>query len=239
MLSDDLKLQFEQDGFLHLKGFFARELMDELDELIFDYFGERPEYAHDEKFIKGTATEIVPWFPQRDGVKAFDRIEKDPRLKQVTEEVLGLGWTSQYCMAMFSKAGTSGQAWHQDCPPENKGQFNLNRLVYTSDIVEEIGGEIAIRPGTHKGGALSAGEPHEDLEGQLVLAPKKGDLILLHGHCWHRVLPVRAKWRFSTNYRAAPAGTPDDVTDVCVYRNMRYRFSTQEVVEERTQSLVE
>lgn len=34
-------------------------------------------------------------------------------------------------------------------------------------------------------------------------------------------------------YCAAPAGTPDDVTDVCVYRNMRYRFSTSAVVEER------
>ena len=39
--------------------------------------------------------------------------------------------------------------------------------------------------------------------------------------------------RFSTNYRAMPAGTPDDITDVCVYRNMRYRFSTESVVEER------
>ena len=32
---------------------------------------------------------------------------------------------------------------------------------------------------------------------------------------------------------SAPANTPDDVTDVCVYRNMRYRFSTKTVLEDR------
>jgi len=34
-------------------------------------------------------------------------------------------------------------------------------------------------------------------------------------------------------YCAVPTGTPDDITDVCIYRNMRYRFSTSEVIEER------
>jgi hypothetical protein len=65
-----------------------------------------------------------------------------------------------------------------------------------------------------------------------VLAPKKGDLVILHGHAWHRVLPAVQK-RTSVNFRAAPAGTTDGITDICVYRNMRYRFSTSEIVEER------
>ena len=60
-----------------------------------------------------------------------------------------------------------------------------------------------------------------------------GTLVLLHGHCWHRVLPINNSKRVSINFRSAPAGTPDDITDVCVYRNMRYRFSTSEVVQER------
>jgi len=39
--------------------------------------------------------------------------------------------------------------------------------------------------------------------------------------------------RASINYRSAAAGTPEGITDVCVYRNMRYRFSTASVIEER------
>ncbi len=42
-----------------------------------------------------------------------------------------------------------------------------------------------------------------------------------------------ASCRFSSNFRSAPKGRPEDITDICVYRNMRYRFSTSEVIEER------
>ena len=35
------------------------------------------------------------------------------------------------------------------------------------------------------------------------------------------------------NGDSAPAGIPDNITDVCVYRNMRYQFSTAEVIQVR------
>ncbi len=82
-------------------------------------------------------------------------------------------------------------------------------------------------------GELPAGKPHEDLENQIVLSQKKGTLVILHGHCWHRVLPIKGEYRVSANARAIPTGTPEDITDIAVYRNMRYRFSTQEIIEER------
>ena len=111
--------------------------------------------------------------------------------------------------------------------------YNLNRLVYTRDLHDDIGGQTVVMPGSHRRGELPAGEPHENLEGQVVLSPRKGTLVLLHGHTWHRVLPVSGAFRFSTNYRACPAGTPADITDICVYRNMRYCFATNRVIEER------
>ena len=83
------------------------------------------------------------------------------------------------------------------------------------------------------GGAISKGDPHEDLEGQVVLSLKKGTLIILHGHLWHRVMPVKGPYRVSANSRAIPANTPEDVTDIAVYRNIRYKFSSSEVIEER------
>lgn len=225
--------QFWTEGYVHIPGFFAAHLMDRLTLVIEKHFGAAPDFTHTDEFVARAQTEIVPWFPQRDGVADFDPIEEDRVLLALTEAILGEGWASQYCMVMFSKKGTAGQAWHQDCPPEEPGLFNLNRLIYTSDIVDEIGGQVVITPGSHLRGELPAGEPHGDLPGQVVLLPKRGDLLLIHGHAWHRVLPIREKYRFSTNFRAAPRGVPDDVTDVCVYRTMRYRFSTQEVLMER------
>jgi hypothetical protein len=55
------------------------------------------------------------------------------------------------CMAMFSKQGSKGQAWHQDCAPEDAKKFNMNRLVYSSDITAHIGGQTLVVPVYAKG----------------------------------------------------------------------------------------
>ena len=224
---------FDRDGYLVLDDFFESELMDELDALIRGHFGEDPDFWHTDEFLDKSKTEVIPWFPQQEGEHAFDRIDDNAMLKELTADILGDGWKSLYCMTMFSKQGTVGQAWHQDCAPESPNRFNMNRLVYTHDIDVGTGGQTVVVPGSHKRGEISAGDPWADIEGQLVLTPRKGTLVLLHGHTWHRVLPVTGKYRYSTNYRAIPAGTGEDITDVCVYRNMRYCFSTSSVVEER------
>lgn len=224
---------FARDGIAVVEDFFDAGLMDELDELIRDYFGDNPDFRHNDEFLEAAQTEVIPWFPQNDGVKAFDIIDEDSRLGVLTEAILGDGWASHYCMVMYSGKGTTGQAWHQDCPPEDSGMFNLNRLVYTSDITDEIGGQTVVVPGSYRRGLLPAGNPLGEFDGQIVLRPGKGTLVLIHGHCWHRVLPIRGACRYSVNYRAGPAGSTDALTDVCVYRNMRYRFSTSRIIEER------
>lgn len=233
MNTSELLREFERDGYVIVEDFFDAGLMDGLDRIIRTHFGDDPDFFHNDEFLDKAQTDVIPWFPQNEGVKAFDAIDTDPRLEALSNAILGDNWASQYCMVMWSKQGTSGQAWHQDCPPDSPDVFNLNRLVYTSDITDEIGGQTVVVPGSYRHGLLPVGDPTGDFEDQVALRPKKGTLVLLHGHTWHRVLPIKGAYRFSINYRAAPQGTPDDVTDVCVYRNMRYQFSTSKVVEER------
>ena len=225
--------KFNRDGFVLIENFFEATLMDELDWLIREHFGDDPDFLHSAEFLGKAQTDVIPWFPQDETIAAFDAIDEDFRFEELSTAILGDGWNSQYCMVMFSRAGTTGQAWHQDCAPDDPKIFNLNRLVYTSDITDEIGGQTVVVPGSHRQGLLLAGEPLGEFDNQVVLRPRKGTLVLLHGHTWHRVMPIKGSNRVSTNYRAAPAGTPEDVTDVCVYRNMRYRFSTSKVIEER------
>ena len=224
---------FWKQGYVILENFFADDVMDEANEKILAHFGMNPKWEHTNEFITRSAVEVVPWFPYREGNTDLDVIDKDERLNAITSAILKEGWENLYCMAMFSKQGSKGQAWHQDCAPEDKLKYNLNRLVYTHDINNETGGEIVIFPETHKAGILPAGVPDSDIEGQMVYAPKKGTLIFLHGHCWHRVLPVKSAYRISTNFRAIPLGVPEDITDICVYRNMLYKFSTAEIIENR------
>ena len=230
---DALSKQFWLQGFLVLEDFFDPALMDQYDQLILDHFGFEPEFFHNDEFLQKAATEVVPWFPQQEGVNEFDLVEQDERLKQLTQAILGDDWSALYCMTMFSKQGTKGQAWHQDCAPEDAAKFNMNRLIYTHDITQETGGQTLVVPGSHRRGLLTVGDVNEDFSDQVVLSPTKGTLVILHGHTWHRVLPVTGQYRVSTNYRSMPKGTPEDITDICVYRNMRYKFETNEVVEDR------
>jgi ectoine hydroxylase-related dioxygenase (phytanoyl-CoA dioxygenase family) len=228
-----IRHDFWQQGYVELADFFDSDLMDELQNIIVQHYADFPEFAHSQEFLDKSATDVIPWFPQQEGVKLFDKIEQDQRLTQLSRCILGKEWKTLYCMAMFSQAQSKGQAWHQDCPSENVEPFNLNRLVYTLDVGGEVGGEVVVMPGSHKVGELSAGRPDEDFKEQVVLTPQKGTLVIIHGHTWHRVLPVKNHYRVSTNFRAVPEGTADNITDICVYRNMRYQFSTGQVLKER------
>lgn len=227
-----LKTQFELDGYIMLENFFTDPLMEKLHRRTLEHYGQQPDYLHNNEFLNKSSTEVVPWFPQKEGEVMFDDVENSPLLKLLSGAILGDGWKSLYCMTMYSRGGSKGQAWHQDCPPEDKQRFNLNRLVYTMDLDESQGGGIVIKPGTHKTGALTSGAPDENFAEQIVIFPKKGTLIILHGHTWHRVLPIKGPYRISMNFRAIPQDTAEDITDICVYRNMRYQFSTNSVVEE-------
>lgn len=228
--------EFWENGFLLIENFFESELMDEYNALILDHFGLHPEYEHDPEFLSRSEAEVIPWFPQRDGESAFDLVNQNPELQEITNSILGPGWRALYNMVMFSKQGSKGQPWHQDCPPENHEHFNLNRLIYSMDITHAMGGQIVAVKGSHKKGEVPASAQDQNFKDELTLSPTKGSLLLLHGHVWHKVLPVTGQYRASINYRSVPLGTPEDVTDICVYRDMRYRFSTAEVVLDRLNS---
>jgi hypothetical protein len=230
----ELAQQFWRDGYLVLEEFFDGAVMDHLDALIRKQFGIDPSFWHDQQFLTRARTEVIPWFPQKEGVHDFDIVESAAHFEPLTQAILGESWRRLYCMVMYSKPGTNGQAWHQDCAPEDSAVHNLNRLVYTSCITDSGGGQTVLVPGSHRRGLLPSGDPQGTFDGELVLSPKKGTLLLLHGHTWHRVLPIKGAGRVSTNYRAVPAGTPESITDVCVYRNMRYQFSTSTIIEERS-----
>lgn len=234
MQLEDLADTFWRQGYLVIEDYFSDETMDCLQNVILKHYGLNPEYEHQAEFLSKSATEVIPWFPQREGEQSFDEIAQSTKMVALTQAILGSGWQGLYCMTMFSKKGTKGQAWHQDCPPDDPQKFNLNRLVYTMDINDQVGGEVLVMPGSHLLGKLTVGEVNEDFSEQVILSPKKGTLVIIHGHTWHRVLPIKGDYRLSTNFRAVPENTPEDITDICVYRNMQYQFSTSKVLQDRT-----
>ena len=176
-----IKQEFWEKGYVIFEAFFPEDLMDQYQQINLDHFRLNKGWEHTNDYITKSQNEVIPWFPYQEGKPYFDDIDKDDTFNKITDAILDNKWENLYCMMMFSKAGSIGQAWHQDCPPENSKMYNLNRLVYTHDITEDTGGAIVIMPEAHKAGVLPVGVPHEDIEGQVVYRPQKGTVIFLHG----------------------------------------------------------
>ena len=79
-----LARRFHDEGYLVIEDFFEPTLMDELDAVIRAHYGSSPDFWHSDEFLQKSQTEVVPWFPQNEGVAAFDAIDRDPAL--VTED---------------------------------------------------------------------------------------------------------------------------------------------------------
>ena len=76
--------QFWQQGYLVLEHFFEDELMLAMHKEILLYFGHDPDFQHNDEFISKSATEVIPWFPQREGNPLFDQVENHSTFCQLT-----------------------------------------------------------------------------------------------------------------------------------------------------------
>ena len=109
--------------------FFPDELMDKYQQIILDHFRSNSDWGHNTDYITKSENEVIPWFPYNENKPYFDGIDKNDAFNKITNVILDNTWENLYCMIMFSGADSKGQAWHQDCPPENPKRYNLNRLV--------------------------------------------------------------------------------------------------------------
>lgn len=226
-----LRAEFEKNGVVVIRNFLVESEMIPLRRELEAHYAPLASAAatshNGAGILAPFACDVMCWSPLGDGNAEFIALNQKPELADVTEAVLGQGYsTNKGGLVMYSVGGGRGQAWHQDCPagdPESK-QFNLNRLFYT-DHVSVADGAIVFVPGSHRMGKIPAGGHQEPIEGEITLEPRAGTLVLLHGHTYHRVTPnLNLKPRTSINFRAYPAGTDSSVTCIGVYRNGDVNF---------------
>lgn len=224
-----LQEEFQRSGVLVLPRFYSEAELHPTRAEMDKYFSDILTRAHEmlasaRAGQENFSCDVVPWDPIKENNPAFQEFVRHRRLAQVTELVLGPGYVDGGSLVMFSVAGGQGQAWHQDCPPENPADFNLNRLIYPADVSLEDGA-IVVVPGSHRSGRITPGGHQDFIPGEVVLTPHAGTLVLLNGHVFHRVTPnLNQRPRVSVNFRAFPAGTPPDVTCIGIYRNGTVNF---------------
>jgi ectoine hydroxylase-related dioxygenase (phytanoyl-CoA dioxygenase family) len=228
---DELRTRFERDGVLVIPNFLSDAQMQPLRREMEAHYAPRAASAATSHQGNGQYAQfecdVLVWMPLGEGNAEFIKLNELPALRHVTEEVIGPGYTtSKAGLVMYCVAGGRGQAWHQDCPPDTSDPkaFNLNRLFYTSDVSLQDGAIVFV-PGSHRMGRIPPGGHQDPIEGERVLEPRAGTLVLLHGNVYHRVTPnLNNKPRTSINIRTYPAGTPTSVTCIGVYRNGDVNF---------------
>jgi ectoine hydroxylase len=226
---------FERDGVLVFPDFLGYHQLETVNaELQTYYAAQGVDLAALRAGVSNRADnqcDVQAWAPVEAGNQTFTDLMVDPTLDVLTKAVLGDGYEGFKSLVMFSLGGGEGQAWHQDCPPDDSGAYNLNRLFYTEDVGADEGAIVFV-PGSHRAGRISPGEAQESLPGEVALTPKAGTLVFLHGHVYHRVTPNRThKPRVSVNFRAYPAGVSPDVNRIGIYRNHAFDFRTGEKVD--------
>src|SRR6185503_11834380 len=205
---------FLRDGVVIIEDFFSSsELADVNAEMDRHYAAKDRHHKHKENF-HDFSCDIIGWSPIEENNEAFLRLQNSEKLIRATRAALGGDFVRMNSLVMFCRPRGMGQAWHQDCQGGDPGNYNLNRLIYARDVRPEAGSVVCV-PGSHVGPELPPGEKQEDLPGQLVLSPKAGTLVLLHGRCYHRVTPNKLNEpRVSVNFRVMPPTARPDNTDV-------------------------
>ena len=225
--ADSRRRQFVEHGVVVVPGFLDHEQVALLHRAIDAHYGplvrERCGIEAVSQAGIEMECEVIVWDPLAEEVEPFQVLSADPRLATLTRGLIG-EFSAPGSLVMWSVGGGKGQAWHQDCPPDNPSQFNLNRLFYMQDT-EVDDGAVVVVPGSHRMGRISPGPGQAPIPGEVMLTPRAGTLVLLHGHIYHRVTPnVSRRPRVSVNLRAYPADVPRGITRIGLYRNAGYDF---------------
>jgi ectoine hydroxylase-related dioxygenase (phytanoyl-CoA dioxygenase family) len=230
MTPAEIARRFAADGYVVLPDFLDAATNAELERELARRFADEAALAPPANAAPDlTGCDIVCWNPVGEGNPTFRRLLERPDVLAVTAACLGAGFTSSNSLVMLSARGGRGQAWHQDCRSDGGG-FNLNRLLYTSDVSAEDGAVVVV-PGSHRRGRIPPGDAHGHFPDEVELTPCARTLVLLHGWCWHRVTANRSRRRrVSINVRAWPAGCTDEICHIGVYRNHEVDFRRGEAI---------
>jgi ectoine hydroxylase len=216
--------QFRENGYVGLSGIFQDVAIQSLIKDLDHWLENQGKLGKDD-------SEYEQRFDVRVDVGLADKFESVADLfsaqsvRDLTEKVLGHSWNTEGPPLIFSTPINGKQGWHQDTSDVDPGIYMINRIIYPRRVQPEQGGLVVV-PGSHQKGDIPKGGNHDDIDGQIVLFPEAGTIVLMHSRCWHRVQENRvALPRTQINWRARPASAPPNLGNNPVFRTGRWDFA--------------
>jgi ectoine hydroxylase-related dioxygenase (phytanoyl-CoA dioxygenase family) len=182
MLTDSVKRQLEEQGYVVLPGF--------LSEAEVERFRARVEELYEEEGPRSGSE-----FKQEPGARRlanavnkgeiFEKVIETPEVLECVEAVLGADFKlSSLNVRSASPHSNSGQPLHVDSGelPDARGNAVCNS-VWMLDDFTELNGALRVVPGSHRWHRLPA--PGEKAPTELLVTGKAGTVVVMNAHLWH------------------------------------------------------
>jgi ectoine hydroxylase-related dioxygenase (phytanoyl-CoA dioxygenase family) len=222
--------KFNEEGVVHIPAFFKGEFLAGIQANINTLINDKSKMvdrSNSEHFFKKYQSTSYCFVNKLEEFNYLAKLAGDPLLKLLLQEIFPEGHEFHISLVQHNKSN-EGQAipWHQDVHHEKVTAGKMyNFLIYPFDIDAESGA-LHYVPGSHVGGRLPVGEPHDPIPGSVKIAPKAGDLIICDCLTFHRVNHNQTnKDRTSINIRFRSALLDPSLTTIGVYRNGQVNYA--------------
>jgi ectoine hydroxylase len=224
-----VRKDFHKTGAAILPSFFSADELAPIIAAVDEHWKQSDKNAVVHKDFERFETYPMSWNPVTEKHPAFLSLLNHPDLDAATRAVLGSDYVQEVDLVMYTAKGM-GQAWHQDCPPENLKKFTVNRLIYVRDV-DPAAGALVYVPGSHLMGRIPAGGNQDPIAGEMHVTPKAGTLAFLNSLCFHRVTANQLDTpRVSINFRVRPPGVEAGYDKVAAFRGGEYDFAKQKAL---------
>ncbi|HYF45714.1 MAG TPA: phytanoyl-CoA dioxygenase family protein [Acidimicrobiales bacterium] len=190
VLEPALTADFARDGFLHLRGFFSGDEVDELQQAIDRTSGAR---AGQSSLDDGEMTFYSLLFPMSTDLQAF---VGQPRLVELACALLDDDAWVRWDQAVVKRAGAPEFPWHQDNGYSLLRSPHVQAWVALTDAGPEDGGLWVVPGSHHRDLAHHDRGAHVEVDDQptdgVAVRAGRGDLVLFSSRLLHRTTPNRS-----------------------------------------------
>ncbi len=211
MIAEDRKSQFEQDGYVVVRGLFSPEEAAVLREHYMD-LRERGTYPGDFDGVDPTSDDPLKKFPRMIHMHRWDEVSLkwliDARLNEVMTEIAGEEPLAVQTMLYFKPAGARGQALHQDQSYLRAKPGTCLAAWLALDKCDEENGCMQVVPGSHEWELLCTTKADITQSFTDVTVPlpegvapvpvelEAGNVMFFHGLLVHGSFPNKSHDRF-------------------------------------------
>ncbi|KQW07076.1 phytanoyl-CoA dioxygenase family protein [Streptomyces sp. Root369] len=209
-------LQFQEDGFMVVRGLFARDEIDRLCGAFTALHAGGPVPGHFEPSAPGESTDPLRRYPRVMQPHEIDdlalRFLLDARLREVLETLLGEEVLAAQSMFYFKPPGARGQALHQDNFYLRVEPGTCVAAWVACDVIDRDNGGLEVVPGTHRMELFCPELADSDVSfAREYVAPPPGlaavpvdmapgDVLFFNGSLVHGSQPNRTADRFRRSF---------------------------------------